>query len=259
MINIFFKMKEQYIKTEMEYAFNFWVMIISGIFTKTITFAVPFVMYNNIPDIGGWSRDEIYLIMSFFCITEGLCSILFQGIWNLPQMIFDGQFDVVLSRPISPMLQVLSYEIGLQGIGDLIFGIISLNICLYSLHLFSFITIIICLFLIICGTIICLSIYIFTNSLVFWYDTGGRTMIAYTVSNIGQYAKYPVTIYPKVIQILLLFIIPYGFIGMVPVMILRGEHKISYSLTMIGISLFFFWFSKHIFNRGIRRYESIGM
>ena len=122
MIRIFMKMKEQYIKTEMEYTFNFWMMILSGILTKVLGMAVPFVIYSNIPDIAGWKRDEIFLIMSFLFIAEGACSVLFQGIWDIPGMIFDGQFDAVLSRPVSPLFQVLSYGMGLQGISSLLKG-----------------------------------------------------------------------------------------------------------------------------------------
>ena len=34
MIQIFLKMKEQYIKTEMEYPLNFWLMLLSGVVTR---------------------------------------------------------------------------------------------------------------------------------------------------------------------------------------------------------------------------------
>ena len=36
MIRIYLKMKEQYIKTEMEYTFNFWMMLISGVVTRLV-------------------------------------------------------------------------------------------------------------------------------------------------------------------------------------------------------------------------------
>ncbi len=259
MLRIFLKLKEQYIKTEMEYTFNFWMMLISGILTRILIMAIPFVIYKNIPSIAGWQEHEIYLIMSFLFIAEGLNSILFEGIWQMPGMVFNGQFDSILTRPVSPLYQVLSYGMGLQGIGVFLFGIVSLNISLNALGKYNIGSILLCLFLIVCGTVILMSVYLLSNSLIFWYDSGGRTSIPFTISSIGQYARYPINIYPKGVQLILLFIIPYGFIGIIPAYIVRGEHVISYTLLLIGICIVFFLAARFVFYRGIRKYESMGM
>lgn len=259
MLRIFLKLKEQYIKTEMEYTFNFFMMLISGILTRTLIMAIPFVIYNNIPSIAGWKEHELYLIMSFLFIAEGLNSILFEGTWQIPGMVFSGQFDSILTRPVSPLYQVLSCGMGLQGIGVFLFGIISLNLSLNALGKYNLVSALLCLFLIICGTFILMSVYLLSNSLIFWYDTGGRTNLPFTINSIGQYARYPINIYPIGVQLILLFLIPYGFIGMIPAYIIRGEHMVSYSLLLIGMSLLFFFIARFVFYRGIRKYESMGM
>lgn len=122
MIRIFLSLKSQYIKTEMEYTANFWMMLLAGVLTRVVSMAAPFVIYSNLPDIAGWKKDEVYLILSFLFIAEGLCSVLFEGIWHIPEMVFSGRFDCVLSRPVSPLYQVLSYGIGLQGISVFLEG-----------------------------------------------------------------------------------------------------------------------------------------
>ncbi len=259
MFRIFMKLKEQYIKTEMEYTFNFWMMLVSGILTKVLSMAVPFVIYSNIPDIAGWKRDEIFLIMSFLFIAEGNCSVLFQGIWEIPGMIFDGQFDAVLSRPVSPLFQVLSYGMGLQGISSLGVGIVSLFVMLIRLDMLNVKTVLLSLFFIVCGTLLCMSVYLIGNCTAFWYDSGGRTTIPYAAASVGQYARYPIQIYPKAIRLLLLFVVPYAFICVVPVQILKGEHQLLFGISMLGISILFFSLAKFVFDKGIRRYESMGM
>jgi ABC-type uncharacterized transport system, permease component len=185
MIRIFMKMKEQYIKTEMEYTFNFWMMLLSGILTKVLGMAVPFVIYSNVPDIAGWKRDEIFLIMSFLFIAEGICSVLFQGIWDIPGMIFNGQFDAVLSRPVSPLFQVLSYGMGLQGISSFGVGVVSLPVLLVRLDMLNVGTVFMSLFFIVCGTLLCMSVYLIGNSTAFWYDSGGRTTIPYVAASVA--------------------------------------------------------------------------
>ena len=67
-----------------------------------------------------------------------------------------------------------------------------------------------------------MSSYLLTNSLVFWYDAGGRTSIPYMITEIGSYARYPIMIYPKILQFILLF-------GMIPnVPLIEGEIDILF-------------------------------
>lgn len=259
MLKIFLKMKEQYIKTEMEYPANFWMMLFSGVLTRILGMAAPFVIYSNLPDIAGWKKDEIYLILSFLFIAEGLCSVLFQGIWEMPGMVFDGKFDCILSRPISPLFQVLSYGMGLQGISVFLTGAVCLPVFLKRIGAFHIAGAAGSLFLIVCGTLLCMSVYLLGNSVVFWFDAGGRTTVPYAMSSIGQYAKYPVEIYPRAMQIVLLFLVPYAFIGVIPVEILRGALSWEWCLAPAAVSVCFFLLARAVFYRGIRRYESVGM
>ncbi len=259
MIKIFLNMKAQYIKTEMEYSANFWMMLFSGVLTRLVSMAAPFVIYSNLPDIAGWKRDEIYLILSFLFIAEGLCSVLFEGIWQMPAMVFDGKFDCILSRPVSPLFQVLSYGMGLQGISVFLVGAVSLPVYLRRLGRFHLRGVILSLFFVLCGTLLCMSIYLIGNCVVFWFDAGGRTTIPYTLSQVGQYARYPLEIYPGIMRFLLLFLVPYGLICIVPVEILRGSSPMSFSYGIAVGSLGFFLLARAVFYRGIRHYESVGM
>lgn len=259
MVKIFLKMKEQYIKTEMEYPFNFWMMLIAGVITRMAAMAVPFVIYQNMPGIAGWKEEEIYLILAFLFIAEGTCSIVFEGTWKISEMVFSGQFDSILSRPISPLYQVLSYGIGLQGIGVWLVGVISLCYFLIKLGKWNIGTIVLSLFLIVCGVTICMSIQLISNSLVFWCDSGGRTNVAYAIQSAGQYARYPLSIYPSIIQGILLLLLPFGCVGVVPALVIKGEHAVECSLLMVVVSVVFLLLGRFVFYRGVRRYESVGM
>lgn len=259
MFKIYLKMKEQYIKTEMEYAFNFWMMLISGVLMRILAMAVPFVIYSNIPDIAGWKKDEIYLIMALLSISDGACSVFFEGIWKIPEMVFHGEMDHVLSRPVSPLFQILSYGLGLQGLAVLSFGMVMMLVSLLRLGRFTPAALILCLFFVMCGTVICMSIYLIGNSLVFWFDAGGKTSVPYAITKMGDYAKYPAEIYPGPMRFILLFVIPFAFIGEVPVRILRGEHIWLYGGGLLAVSLVSLLLSRAFFYRGIRKYESMGM
>lgn len=258
MLKIFFQFKAQYIKTQMEYTANFWMMVFSGILMRTLMTGVVFVLFRNIPDIAGWREGELYLILGFMCASEGMTSIFVDGIWHLPALVFQGGLDVMLVRPISPLFQILSYEIGLQGIGVVIMGILNIGMGLASLGRLDIFSILLCALFVLLGTVLRLSYNLIAASAVFWAN-GARTNATFLVYSVGEYAKYPVSIYPGWMQFILMAVIPAGFVGFVPALILRGDHAVPYMAALLAVTGAYFLISRTVFYRGIRKYESMGM
>lgn len=259
MLKIFWMFKAQYLKTEMEYTFNFWMMIAAGVLMRTLMMGVAYVLFRTTPTIAGFAEGEVYLIMAFMFISEGLCNLLFDGIWYIPAMVFRGEMDVLLTRPVSPLFQVLSREIGLQGLGVLSLGVVSLTLALGSLGSLSAGSLLLCLPLIACGTALRMSTYLIGASNVFFIENNGQLNVPYTLYTVGEFAKYPVSIYPGWMQGVLLVLIPFGFIGYVPALILRGEHPVPYVLALTAMAVGYFMLARAVFYKGIARYESMGM
>ena len=258
MLKIFFQFKAQYIKTQMEYPANFWMLVFSGILMRTLMMGVVFVLFRNIPDIAGWREGELYLILGFMCASEGLTSIFVDGIWHLPALVFRGEFDVMLARPISPLYQVLSYEIGLQGIGVFVMGILNIGLGLVSLGWVTPLSVFLCVIFILTGTALRLSYNLIGACSAFW-SNGGQTNATFLIYSVGEYAKYPVAIYPGWMQFVLLFVIPAGFVGFIPALVIRGEHTLLYTLVVLAATGLYFLLARTVFYRGIQKYESMGM
>lgn len=259
MIRAFLSIKSQCIKSEMAYKANFYLLVFAGIVTKFVGLGVPFILFEKTKDIAGWGRNEIYLVMVYIIIAEGANSLFFEGVWNIPEMVFSGKLDVLLIRPMNPLLQVLSYGVGIHGLGDLLFGIPTLIYLHINLGLVNAKAIMFSFIYIVTGTALCLAVYIISNSIVFWFDSGGKTSIPYMIANVGQYAKYPLRIYPVVIQVLLCFVIPYAFMGIVPAMIMTNRISNLYFIAVLGVVGIFFLMAIYVFNKGISKYESAGM
>jgi ABC-2 type transport system permease protein len=258
MIKIYLQFKAQYLKTQMEYKANFIMMVLSGIIMRGLLMGVVFVLFYNIPDIAGWQEGEVYLILGFIILTEGLHNIFAEGIWHIPALVFRGGLDVMLSRPISPLYQIISYEIGLQGIGNIIVGVISLGLGLSSMGWVTPFSVILCIFFTFTGTVLRLSYNLISLSHAFWIH-GGLMNAGFLVHSIGELAKYPVTIYPGWMRFILLIIIPAGFIGFVPALIIRGDEVLLYSMVLAIFTVLYFFAARAVFYRGVKRYESMGM
>jgi ABC-2 type transport system permease protein len=259
MIRIYWIIKSQYLKTAMEYRFNFWMMAVGGFLMRALMMGVAFVLYRNVPGIAGFTEGQVYLIMSFMFITEGMSNIFFDGIWYIPRLVFGGELDVMLSRPVSPLYQILSHEVGLQGVGVLGIGFLSLFMALTALHALSFMAVLLSLMFIVCGTAVRTSGYLIGACNVFWLKAGGQVNVPYTLYSVGEFARYPVKVYPLFMQIVLFGLIPYAFIGYVPCLVLSGQRTPLYILLTIAVSAAYSLLARAVFYRGIRKYESMGM
>lgn len=153
----------------------------------------------------------------------------------------------------------MSYGVGIHGLGDLLFGIPVLIYLHIDLQLIDAQSIALSCIYIATSTILCLAVYIIANSLVFWYDSGGRTSIPYMVTNVGQYARYPLKIYPVAIQFILCFIVPYAFMGLFPAMMVTRKISGIYLLAILSVTAFFLMIAIAVFKKGITKYESAGM
>lgn len=258
MLHTYFKIKLLTIRAAMEYISNFWIMVISGVIVPILFFVMTGMIYTNLPSVGGWSRWELLLMAGFMYTSKGLMDLLFDGVWNTTEFIYNGKFDVVLSRPMSPLFQIVCQGIGLQGFGQFTTGLVILVMAMVQLQLMSIGHFIFTFLFLCCGTVFRLSTVIIFISSSFKMKSN-VTMIPFVAYDIGEYARYPLAIYPMFVRIILFTIIPFGFIGYLPVLIFRGEHIILFSIFIVISSLLYFTLAQAVFHRGIQSYESMGM
>jgi ABC-type uncharacterized transport system permease subunit len=60
-------------------------------------------------------------------------------------------------------------------------------------------------------------------------------------------------------RFVLLVLIPSGFVGFVPVLVIRGENSLLYTLALVVMTCLYFLAARAVFYYGIRKYESMGM
>ena len=259
MLKIYMMFKAQYLKTAFAYTANFWMMFIAGVVGRTLTMAIPYVIMRNVPSIAGWQEAEVYVIMSLIFISEGCSNLFYDGIWELPGLVFNGEFDVMLARPVSPLYQVIARGFGLQGTGGILVGFAGLILSMHSLGWLTPAKILACLVLIVGGAVLRLSSILTTASVTFYLNIGSGSGLMFAANNVGEYAQYPVDIYPGWLKIILLTILPYGFIGYVPALILRQDTIGLLFLGAVAFIVVFFLLARGLFYLSIRKYESMGM
>lgn len=253
------KFLKQYIKSLLEYRIDFIFGLVGFILVQLTGVIFITLVFNIIPSLEGWSFHEILFIYGFAQIPRGIDHVFTDYLWIFSwKTIVNGEFDKYLLRPINPLFQVIAESFQPDGFGEIIIGIILVVYSSIKLSIsFDPIKIIIFLIVIIFAALIYTAIKLAVTSIAFWVKFAQSYLfMAYQLSD---FAKYPIGIYPKVIQIILTGFIPFAFTGYFPGAYFLGKESIFSGIIMtIIISIVALLIAYRIWLIGISKYESSG-
>ena len=227
---------------QMEYKFNF---LVGGTF-ELIWMAMYIIFINvaflHTKDINGWNKYQM-LMLTF---QGGLMDSVFTfavvpGLKRLPELINTGELDFLLLQPVNKKFNISFNEFDIPQIKNIFINIFGIIYCIKKLHIIL--------------TPVKILIYILM-SLAFWFMRMDIVMgIGSELITVGN---KPMSIYPNIIQKILIFIIPLFVCFNFPILyIVKGLNLyfIIYSFIATAIC---FMILNFIFKRGLRRYVSAG-
>lgn len=249
----------QYIKTLMQSKLNFFIGFLGCLFVQISGIIFLYLIFNNIPLLNGWSINQLVFIYGFSQIPRGIDHFFTDYIWLLAsRMVTNGEFDRYLLRPINPLFQLLFDRVQLDAIGELLIGgfLVAMSIKNGTVYI-SLINILLFIISILSGAVIYTSIKLFFASLAFWMTNSSPILqLGYEVSD---FAKYPISIYSKPIQIFISFIIPFAFVAFYPASyFITGKNVLITIGAEVGVAIIFWTISYSIFKRGVNAYKSVG-
>jgi len=248
----------QYLKSMLSHKIDFILNVLSISLNQLISLIFLYIIHTTVPNLNGWSTDELLLLYSLFLFNKGLAGFFTNGLYDIEYYIKKGELDRYLIRPVSPLTQILMGNVDftqivniVAGIGLLIYTIPSLNVILNvkTCLIFTTFTLI--------SLVLFFSIKLLTMSIAFWTLTSFPLTIA--VENLSDFSKYPINIFPQEIKFILIFILPWAFISYYPAayLLLRLTNYL-YILLAIIISCVLFIISIYTWKKGLKHYGSAG-
>lgn len=243
---------------QMEYKFNF---IIGGTF-ELVWMGMYLIFINVIflhtTSINGWNKYETLMLTFQGGLMDSIFTFLIvPGLKRLPTFVNTGELDFILLKPINKRFNLCFSEFDIPQIKNIFINILCLMYCLYKLNirlnidkLFLYILLSVNGFLMIYSIIfilMCLSFWVIRMDIVMGL---GSEMIG-----IGN---KPISIYPKIIQKFLIYVIPLLVCFNFPVLyILKGLNTLFIFYSFIATSIVYL-LSNHIFKMGLKKYVSAG-
>ncbi|AIQ62575.1 ABC transporter permease [Paenibacillus stellifer] len=258
-ISLYFRFMKANLIALMEYRLDMLIMIFSSAMTHLLGLVFLWVLYQRVPDINGWGFWEVIAVYAMVYFSEGISSFLFEGSWLMNSLVNKGLLDNYLVRPLSPILQILSSRIGVNGIGNILIGSVILIQAVghISMH-WSVSKVIMAIVMLVSAIVIRSSIKLASNSSVFWTQNPGSSF-PFMIHSIGEFAKYPISIYSAVIQGVVTFVVPFAFVSFYPAAYLFDKEAFKYwGLMTPLVTVYCAVGAATIFNYGLKRYESAG-
>lgn len=240
----------------MEYRLSFFLLAGMMFVNNMIWLFFWYLFFSRFPVVRGWELSDVMLLWAVSAGGFGWVSVLFGNFPRIATIVSSGQLDVYLSQPKPVLLNVLSSRMSVTGAGDFIFGLL---VFLWAGDLSPTGCLLFALSLLLSGVLF-IGVMTIAGSLAFWL--GNAEGIASQVfGGFVSLTIYPTGIFRGAAKIALFTIVPAGFIGYMPIGLLR-DFDPWFAFAAVGASAGFGVGGMLMFRAGLARYASgnaIGM
>jgi ABC-2 type transport system permease protein len=213
------------------------------------------IIFSNTTLLGGWGLGELIALLGVFrLVNTMMIALIWPNTEKFNQSIRDGSMDYTILQPVNSMFLVTFSRITVWRIWDLVLAfvliVVGINMTgdtVTALHILTFIL------LAISGMIVIYSLWIVLIALTFWFTKfDNNVTILQALMDSG---RYPVTVYPAWLRIIVTFVIPIAVATTIPLQALRGELVPGQILLFFAISVVSFWVATIVWKLGLKRYS----
>ncbi len=229
-----------------------------------VTFATLYILVTSFHTLAGWNGSEVMLLYGFSLLAYAVAAaFFFTPCIELAGKIRSGEFDQSLTKPVHPFLHEMFQGFNAGYISHLTISILIIAISFADLQRrLTFLNILALIFMFMGAVLIQASVLITAGSMSF-FTVNENPIIDFLLFDVKSFVDYPITIFPRIIQFMLTFILPYAFINFYPAAAILGKEIppgfpriLMYFSPVMGVLLF--TLSVLLWNLGLTRYKSTG-
>ncbi|WP_248924844.1 ABC transporter permease [Paenibacillus hamazuiensis] len=248
------------VRSRMQYKFNFWFSSLLAFVINTMEFLLVALLLYRFGSIKGWSLHEIGYLYAVITLSKAIYRTLANDVHHLEKYLVTGDLDQLLLRPVPILLALMSQNFRIM-MGEYIQGgvvlVWAISVLMASGQL-TWWVVPQTAAVILTGAVILFSIGFGTATCGFWL-TRLSELQNLTEDAAHFSVKYPLELYPKWLQGILLTIVPVGVANYLPSLyVLRDEYGAWLLAGTAGFAIFFLWLMMKFWMFGLSRYQSTG-
>jgi ABC-2 type transport system permease protein len=255
---IYFLIEAQYIKSKMQYRDDFLISSVGMALASLTTVGVFWVLFETIPNLAGWSFDQLLFIYAFYLLATAPMQVLFDHFWQLRYHVIEGTFLKYYFRPLNMMFYYVSEMFDIKGLTQVALGIALFIYASIRLEVtWGLVQILLLLVTLFSAALVTISMMVIASCSTFWiYNSYPVMDLAW---RLREYSPYPMTIFDGFFRILFTYIIPIGFVAFYPSQMFLEPENISplvYFSPLVGLG--FFVLAYWVWTRGVNSYTGTG-
>jgi len=214
-------------------------------------------LFARISTLGSWQFWEIILLTGVHEIIFSLSWAIFSSnLRNLDRTIDRGEFDLILTKPVSPRFLATFQHFNTIGLISLVNSLVLITVSFFHLSFsFTFFRLIGFILLIAIGLLISLHLHTLATSLTLAFIRAKSLGdILWEIYEIGH---YPAEIYPTKIRYFFLTAIPVLLFAYLPTAFLLGKINYPWIIFALIILLLFSKAASFAWAWGLKKYQSI--
>ena len=213
------------------------------------------IIFSNTATLGGWRPGELIALLGVWRLVNTLMiALVWPNTEKFNTSVRDGSLDYTLLQPASSQFLVSFSRIVVWRVWDIALAVALIVVGIRmggggtsAGNIAGF------LLLTISGGLIIYSLWIVLISCTFWFvKFDNNVTILQALMDSG---RYPATVYPIWLRVLVTFVVPIALATTVPLQALRGELGWQQVLLFLSISAASLLISAAVWKAGVRRYS----
>ncbi len=196
--------------------------------------SIVYLVMNKTNTLAGYTLSQSIVFFLTYNVIDTFTQLLFRDVYRFRQKVINGDFDLILIKPMSPLFRVL-----LGGADPMDLIVLIPYVCILMFFLFQTNTSVglfaIYILLLTNAFIISTAFHITVLALGILTTEIDHTIMIYR--DITSMARFPIDIYQEPIRALITFIIPIGIMMTFPVKALFGLLSLPLLLIALGLGL----------------------
>lgn len=114
------------LRAQTQYRANLFVGLIGGLTYQGINVVFLALLLNGFGLIGGWGFAELGLLVGIRLAAHSFYVMPFGGLLETTQLVREGDFDLLLLRPVDRFIQIITRRFNVLTVGDGLLGLAAL-------------------------------------------------------------------------------------------------------------------------------------
>lgn len=246
------------LRSTMQYKASFFLMVTGRFILSFNGILGVYFMLSRFGHVKGYSLGEVLLCFSIIQMDFALAECIGSGFAVFSSIVRQGEFDRILLRPHSAILQLLGSRFRIDRIGLILQAVVmfAYGIAVAPIN-WTFGRIMTVVFMLIGGTLLFIGFFLLRAALTF-FTMEGLEAVNILTYGAKEHGKYPIDIYGKKMLKFCTYVLPYTLIQYYPLQYLLGRtERWYYGIYPFGVAGFLA-VCYGAWRLGMRHYQSAG-